>query len=257
MKNSDPIPAGARLPINAAETQSGRSVDATDVYAQIYEAVLDHRLPPGTKLKEVPLAELFGVTRGSIRKAFAQLHAMNIIELRPNRGAIVASPSVAESRDLFAARRIIESSIVDILAREITKPQIRRLRMMVKQEDLAYRRGEIRAGLKFSVDFHRVLASMAGNSVMTGVLEQLVSRTPLVVAAYRDPSQPNNCANLDHAELVEALTAHDADRAVKAMKCHLCNLENKLNFANDTPENELAMIFGFARSAVAHLAKHP
>ena len=135
MKNSAPISVGLRLPSKSAETQSGRGVDAADVYAQIYEAVLDHRLPPGTKLKEVPLAELFGVTRGSIRKAFTQLHAMNIIELRPNRGAIVASPSVAESRDLFAARRIIESSIVDILAREITKPQIRQLRMMVKQEE--------------------------------------------------------------------------------------------------------------------------
>ena len=216
------------------------------IYSRIYEAVLDHRLPPGTKLKEIPLAELFGVTRGSIRKAFMQLSAVNIIELRPNRGAVVASPSIAESRDLFAARRTIEGAIVDTLARDISKAHVRQLRTLVKQEDAAYRQGEVRAGLKLSVDFHRVLATMAGNSVMATVLDQLVSRTPLVVTAYRDPSKPNSCANRDHAELVDALADHDSMRAVKAMKCHLCNLESKLNLSDDTPANELAAIFGIA-----------
>ena len=225
-----------------------------DVYSRIYEAVLDYRLPPGTKLKEVPLAELFGVTRGKIRKAFTQLAAVKIIELRPNRGAIVASPSIEESRDLFAARRTIESSIVDILARRITKAQIRQLNLSIKQEDQAYDRGEMRTALKLSVDFHRVLAAMAGNSVLVGLLDQLVSRTPLVVLAYRDPKQSNACANRDHAELVDAMAAHDADRAVAAMKCHLCNLEGKLNLRDDTPANELAAIFGLAPLATTQLS---
>jgi len=219
------------------------AIDA-DVYSRIYEAVLDHRLPPGTKLKEVPMAEFFGVTRGTIRKAFAQLAAMRIIELRPNRGAIVASPSIAESRDLFAARRTIEGAIVDTLARGITKSQVRQLHSLIKQEDVLYRRGEMRAALKMSVDFHRVLAAMGGNSVLAEVLDQLVSRTPLVVLTYRDPAQTNACANTDHVEVVEALAAHDAERALAAMNCHLCNLEGQLNLRDDAPVNELAAIFG-------------
>lgn len=200
------------------------------------------------------MSELFGVTRGTIRKAFTRLAAMKVIELRPNRGAIVASPSIEESRDLFAARRTIEGSIVDTLARRITKSQVRQLNALIKQEDLAYRRGEMRTGLKLSVDFHRVLASMAGNTVLTGVLDQLVSRTPLVVLAYRDPTQTNACANRDHAELVEAMAAHDADRAVVAMTCHLCNLEGKLQLRDDAPVNELAAIFGMPRPSTARAA---
>ncbi len=227
-----------------------------DVYARIYEAVLDHRLTPGTKLKEVRLAELFGVTRGTVRKAFAQLATMKIVELRPNRGAIVASPSIEESRDLFAARRTIEGSIVDTLARRITRAEVRQLTSLIKQEDQAYRRGEMRAALKLSVDFHRVLADMAGNSVLAGVLDQLVSRTPLVVLAYRDPAQSSACANRDHAELVEALAAHDADRAVLAMKCHLCNLEGQLDLRDPAPGNELATIFGLVPMPKAPASIH-
>ena len=233
------------------ESRAPQRSAPADVYDHIYEAVLDHRLPPGTKLKEVPLSELFGVTRGTIRKALARLAAMKIIELRPNRGAIVASPSIEESRDLFAARRTIECSIVDTLAHYITKAQVRQLNSLIKQEDHAYRRGEIRTALKLSVDFHRVLATMAGNSVLVGVLDQLVSRTPLVVLAYRDPGQTNACANRDHVELVDALAAHDANRAVLAMNCHLCNLEGKLNLSGDAPANELAAIFGLAQRPAA------
>ena len=228
------------------ESPAAQITEPADVYAHIYEAVLDHRLPPGTKLKEVPMSELFGVTRGAIRKAFTRLAAMKIIELRPNRGAIVASPSIKESRDLFGARRTIECSIVDTLAHRITKAQVRQLSSLIKQEDLAYRRGEMRMALKLSVDFHRVLATMAGNSVLVGVLDQLVSRTPLVVLAYQDPAQTNACANRDHAELVEAMAAHNADRAVVAMTRHLCNLEGKLNLSDNAPANELAAIFGLA-----------
>ena len=235
-KESGDVPDA--MPANAAPV---------DVCAEIYEAVLDHRLPPGTKLKEVALAELFGVTRGTIRKAFAQLSAMKIVDIRPNRGAIVASPSIEESRDLFAARRTIESSVVDALSRTITKAQIRQLNSLIRREDQAYRRGEIRSALKLSVDFHRVLASMAGNSVLAELLDQLVSRTPLVVLAYRDPAQTNACANRDHVELVEAMASHDVDRAVLAMKCHLCNLEGQLNLREDEPVNELAAIFGHTK----------
>lgn len=220
------------------------AAESVDVYTRIYEAVLDHRLPPGTKLREIALAELFGVTRGEIRKAFAQLAALKIIELRPNRGAIVAKPSIEESRDLFAARRTIESSIVDSLARHITKAQVRQLSALIKREDQAYRIGETSNAMKISVDFHRVLASMAGNSVLADLLNQLVSRTPSVVLAYRDPAQTNACANQDHLELVAALAAHDVDRAVLAMNCHLCNLEGQLNLREDAPTNELAAIFG-------------
>jgi DNA-binding GntR family transcriptional regulator len=220
------------------------AIGSDEVFSLVYEAVLDHRLPPGTKLREVPLAELFGVTRGTIRKAFTQLANRKIIDLTPNRGASVAFPSVEESRDLFAARRTIESAIVELLALRISKAQLRELNLLVKRENMAYQRGDTRTALKLSVDFHRVLASMAGNTVFAELLDQLLTRTPLVVLAYCDPAQSTACANRDHLDLVEAIAAHDVSRAINTMRCHLCNLEGQLNLAGNPPVSELAAIFG-------------
>ena len=91
-----------------------------DVLREIEQAVLDHRLPPGTKLKEVQLANLYGVKRGLIRKVLARLAYSRLVDQTPNRGATVARPSVQEGQDLFATRRVLESAILQTLAAKLT-----------------------------------------------------------------------------------------------------------------------------------------
>src|SRR5919109_5152558 len=93
-----------------AKKPNGRGEDR--VFNAILDAVLDHRLPPGTKLKERELAEIFGVSRGAVRGALTRLGHSLLVELRPNRGAIIANPSPSETHDLFEARRVIESALM-------------------------------------------------------------------------------------------------------------------------------------------------
>lgn len=236
---------------SAGKGAAPRAATDEQVYEAIHEAVLDHRLPPGTKLKEVPLAELFGVTRSVVRKALARLAHERLVQLRMNRGAVVASPSIDESRHLFAARRAIEGAIVDALARSITKAQARELRALVQEEDAAYRRGEVRAGLKLSLEFHRVLARMAGNTVLSEFLEQLVARTPLVLLAYRGPATHAGCSNDEHVAIVDAIAAGDGDRAVALMRRHLDSLASQLHFEEEEPVTDLAAIFGRPRTSVS------
>ena len=226
---------------------TGRGAAAVDdrIHAAIHEAVLDHRLPPGTKLKEVELAELFGVTRAVIRKVLARLAHSRIVDLRPNRGAVVASPTAEEARDLFAARSAIEGAIVSSLAPRITREQVRDLKARTRAERDAYDAGDARAGLKLSVQFHRVLARMAGNAVLAEFLDQLVARTPLVVLAHRAPADDNACSIDEHSQLVDALAAGDTTRAVATMSAHLAALLARLDLrATSRREADLATLLG-------------
>src|SRR5690242_2194162 len=90
-----------------------------DIFARMHQAVLDRRLEPGMKLKEVALAEAFGVNRAVVRRVLARLSYERLVVLRPNRAAVVASPSVQESRDIFAARRVVEAAVVASLAASV------------------------------------------------------------------------------------------------------------------------------------------
>jgi DNA-binding GntR family transcriptional regulator len=231
------------LPLFAADRTSAAVDDR--IHATIHEAVLDHRLPPGTRLGEVALAELFGVTRAVIRKVLARLAHTRLVDLRPNRGAVVASPTAEEARDLFAARSAIEGAIVSSLAQSVTRDQLRELKAMTRAERDAYAADTPRLGIKLSVEFHRVLARMAGNAVLAEFLDQLVARTPLVVLAYQSATADNACSIDEHSQVVDSLAAGDATRAVATMRAHLDALLARLDLRGSSRrEADLAELLG-------------
>ena len=67
-------------------------------------AILERALLPGMKLPEDSLGERFGASRTIVRQALERLAAEGLVELRHNRGAAVASPSLEEAQDLFGLR---------------------------------------------------------------------------------------------------------------------------------------------------------
>src|SRR5207247_9398419 len=127
-----------------------------------------------------------------------------LVALRPNRGAVVASPSVEESRDLFAARRAVEAAIVDAVTRKIAPPEAKALRALTASERDAYRRGELRKALKLSLKFHQQLAAIAGNGVLAEFLEQMIERTQLVVLEYSGRGPDTACKIRVHYPLDNA-----------------------------------------------------
>ena len=215
-----------------------------DVLRQIEQAVLDHRLPPGTKLKEVQLADLFGVKRGTIRKVLTRLAHSRLVDRRPNRGATVAQPSVKEGQDLFAARRVLESAILETLIDRVDDKMIARLRKMLDREQKAYLRGDSNRALALSVDFHRQLAAMAGNGVLEEYLNDIIRRTPLVILTHLGSDEQNRCRNQEHVAIVDALEKRDRKTAVKVMNQHLLHIESKIEHKPETPQTDLASLLG-------------
>ncbi len=221
-------------------TKPGPSED--EVLRQIEQAVLDHRLPPGTKLKEVQLANLFGVKRGLIRKVLTRLAHSRLVDQTPNRGATVAKPSVKEGQDLFAARRVIESAILQALITQVDEQMIRHLRKLLEQEQNAYQRGNSEKALALSVDFHRQLAHLAGNSVLDEYLNDIIRRTPLVILTHLGDDEQNRCRNQEHAAIIDALEQGNVKKAVKVMNQHLLHIESKIRHKPETRQTDLATL---------------
>ena len=225
-----------------AENLAGTLVSEEDILRQIEKAVLDHRLPPGTKLKEVQLAEIFGAKRGTIRKVLTRLANSRLVVQTPNRGASVAKPSAEEGRDLFAARRAIEGAIVETLVAKNSDTLIRQLKNLLEKEHEAYQQGDSKRALALSVDFHRQLAILAGNSVMQEFLDDIIRRTPLVILTHIGSDSENRCRNQEHEEIVEAIAKGDTRTAVNIMNEHLLHIENQIGDEPDTRQPDLASL---------------
>jgi DNA-binding GntR family transcriptional regulator len=212
------------------------------VYTAIHAAIQDHRLVPGTKLKELTLAELFGVSRAVVRKVLERLAHMRLVDLRPNRAALVATPTEEESRQIFHARRTIEAAIAALAAARATPRDVATLRQLVQAERTAYEANDARTGLQESIEFHRRLAAIAGNEVLARFLEELISRMPLVLLTHRGTNAAV-CAVDEHSPIVDAVAARDAAHAAALVHEHLLHLEREAIHERPAPPADLASVF--------------
>jgi DNA-binding GntR family transcriptional regulator len=211
--------------------RSGRAAEDR-VFNAVLNAILDHRLAPGTKLVERDLSELLGVSRGAVRTALARLGHSLLVELRPNRGAVIANPTADETRDVFEARRVIESAVVQGLARSISAKQLAELRSFVAEEQKAYEHGDRRTGQRLSIRFHKLLSELAGNAALDRFMEHLICRTPLLSLAHRG-LRPAYCGAGEHREIVDALARRDPALAAKRIASHLNTLEKQLHVEDE------------------------
>lgn len=216
-----------------AKQRAKKKPERTDerIHGEIYAAIINHQLPPATPLHEDALASAFGVSRTIIRRVLLKLSHEKLVELIPNKGAIVARPSVEEARQVFQARRMVECMLVSQLAREISDDDIERLRSIVQAEAKSQERNDKRSRLQLSGDFHRELASIAGNDVLRDFVHELISRSSLIIALYESPGAVP-CSYDEHKQIVDALMSRDPDVVSRCMADHLSHIEAQVDLSD-------------------------
>jgi DNA-binding GntR family transcriptional regulator len=151
------------------------------IYQTVFERVMSQQLAPGTKLPEAALCQLFNVGRTTVQKALQKLAHEHIVELRPNRGAIVAMPTAQEMHEIFEARRSLEAAV-----------------HTYRQPDWA----------RLASSFHLRVAELARNPILQRYLGELLSRCSLIVALH-EPGDHASCEHDEHARIVDCIAAGD------------------------------------------------
>lgn len=205
---------------------SGRpAVDG--IHARLQNAILEHRLPPGTKLGEDRLAEIFGASRARVRQVLTRLAHEQLVEIFPQRGAFVASPTPEQARDVFEARRVVEPAVVQRLIASRTPAKLKRLSQHVAKEEAARQRADTRAIIRLSGEFHCLLADLAGNSAFLRSMRDLSAVTCLIISLYNAPTA-HSCRADEHACIVDAIERGDAALASQLVLDHLAHIEGSL-----------------------------
>jgi len=213
------------------------------IYRSVFDGVMNQRLAPGTKLPEAALCELFQVSRSVVRKVLQRLAHDRIVDLRPNKGAVVASPTPEETRQIFEARRALEAAIMRLAVANATPADVADLRERMAREHEAMHRFAQPAWARLASSFHMRLAELAGNEMLQRYLTELVSRCSLIVALYEPPGNAS-CEHDEHVALVDCIERRDADGAVRLMEEHLQVLERNVRLQQETPERSLARMLG-------------
>ncbi|MBH2018685.1 MAG: GntR family transcriptional regulator [Burkholderiales bacterium] len=206
-----------------------------DIYERVVSAILDHRLPPGTKLVEDKLAAAFGVSRTRIRPVLVRLANEQVVTLTPNRGATITQPTAQEAREVFEVRRMIEPTLVALFIANASEADMAQLKACIDEEETARLAGDMRRAIRLSGDFHLQIAERACHQTLGRILRELTSRTSLILMAYSPPHERNRedataCGCREHRALLDAIRLRDAVEAGRRMREHLTRLESQLQF---------------------------
>ena len=238
--DADGSSTAVRLVQQNGATNADRSLE---IYASVQNAIVEQRLPPGTRLSEDQLGRLFSVSRTLVRGALQALAKDGMVVLARHKGATVASPSVEEARALFDARRVIEACTVSRAAAGANGDDIRALHDLLESgRDALIRRDRGRA-IRLSGAFHIAIARIGRQPILTGFLEELISRSSLVIALYGHSGRAD-CGDDEHRAVVEAIQNRDGDSAARLMSEHLLHIEDDLDFERQSrPMAALADVF--------------
>jgi DNA-binding GntR family transcriptional regulator len=212
------------------------------IHRELYRAIIDHKIPPGTPLLEDKLSTAFKVSRTVVRKALQQLSHERLVDIVPNKGASVAKPSAEEARQIFEARREAEQVIVRMTVAKASDSELQSLVKLAKAEQKAFASGKKADRVKLSGDFHRQLAILSGNAVLENFLAELVSRSSLIIALYESPGAVP-CSHSEHLEIANAMVMRAAPKAVEYMEHHLRHIEAQIDLTVDNIAPDFATLF--------------
>src|SRR3989338_2594053 len=196
------------------QSSAAEEIAEEEIVERIFEAVVEQRLPPGTKLSESALCEAFGVGRMRIRRSLLLLASREVVELHANRGAHVA----------------LEPTIARLACERASEQDIAALALHLEREHAANIHGQRHEAIRLSGQFHTLLAQIAGNAVLLRMMKELVTRTSLIIGIF-GAAGATNCRDDDHKTIIDAFLARDGAKAAALMADHLRHIESHLDLS--------------------------
>ena len=197
------------------------------VFERLRRSILEGEYGPDERLVEGQLAERLGVSRTPIRQALAMLEAEGLVEIAPNKGAVVCSFSIEDVWDIYDLRAVLEGHAARRAAGRINDEELSRLRDVaeamekISPERFANHGEESRWLVAANQEFHGTIVAASRN----GRLGKLIWRTvevPLMFKAFfwYGPRERAISSHY-HRQILRALETGDGERAEIIMREHV------------------------------------
>jgi len=185
-------------------------------------AIIDGRLAPRQRLTERELMEMTGVSRTLVREAMRRLESEGLIATVPSKGAVVRELTVAEGKELYAIRAVLEGLAARLFVEHAEEAKVAALVESAETVVAAYRDDDHRRVLEAKNRFYDVLAKSAGSETLSAMLDGLRARIWRwralgVTHPQRSPQRAREAVR-DLKELCAAIRRRDADAAERAAR---------------------------------------
>ncbi|GAA4169581.1 GntR family transcriptional regulator [Gryllotalpicola koreensis] len=215
------------------ETTGHALVD--EIAGKIRERIMNGDIPIGAQLRQAELASDFGVSRTPIREALRQLQTGGLIEVVPNRGAVVRVPAPWEVREAYEVRAELEALAAVRAVSRISRQDLARLRtanqqMYDRSQGSDESQERALASRKENDVFHTTIAEIAANARLARMIEEINETFPRNVSAQLLVGDERHREEnyQEHLRIIEAIENGDVEAARAETRAHVVSAGEQL-----------------------------
>ncbi|MBL8378114.1 MAG: GntR family transcriptional regulator [Burkholderiales bacterium] len=217
------VPLQARTPppvTFAVNPPEGAALHAA-VATRLRDMIVEGQLSAGSRLNERVLAAALEVSRTPLREAFKMLAGEGLVELLPNRGAVVARMGTAEVAAAFDVIGALEGLAGELACRHITADELAEIRALQFDMLASHARRDLPGYFRANMRIHALINAAARNPVLTETFARLNSR--IHATRYRSnlTQERWDHAVAEHAEMLKLLEARDGAKLRALLESHL------------------------------------
>lgn len=219
------------IPAHTTPSPIASNVTSLAEHRLLHEEVIDHlrdlivtgELLPEAKLNERVLAERLGTSRTPLREAIKFLASEGLVELVPNRGAVVAPLKPEKMREVFVVLGALEALAGEQACRNASEADIADIRALHYHMLAHHARGELAQYFRYNQLIHQRILDCAGNATLVQTWRGLnahVKRARYMANLSRERWDK---AVKEHEDMLEALTRRDGAKLQALLRDHLAN----------------------------------
>lgn len=194
-----------------------------ELVARLRDLIVEGELAPGSRVPERALCERFAVSRTPLREALKVLASEGLLNLLPNRGAVVARLTPDDLDEMFPVMGALEALSGELACARITDEQIAEIRALHYQMVLHYARRELPQYFRLNQRIHELIMDAAGNSTLTRMYGSLAGRIRRARYVANMTRTRWDQAVEEHEAILDALSHRDSARLSRILRLHLQN----------------------------------
>ena len=202
-------------------------------YESIKEKIITLHFLPGQYLNEAAICAQLGFGRTPVHQALQRLQHEGMVEVMPRKGVIVQPDSIGEIIKILDSRLAVEPELARgaarrVAANEVEPEVLARLRAVATATDADQTPPDIAQFTSNDRLFHREIAALSGNQVMSDFARMLHERAARFWYLNMWQTIDVGATNQQHAEIAEAIAAGDEQAAGERMYNHILALRERL-----------------------------
>lgn len=213
------MPHPEELPANVLAID--RKGLASAVTTKLRDMIVEGVLAPGTRLNERVLCEQLQVSRTPLREAFKTLAVEGLIDLLPNRGAVVVQLSIEDIQQAFELMGALEGLAGKLACERITDAEVAEIKAVHYEMLAAHARRDLPTYYRLNHEIHDRINAAARNAMLTNTYLQVNARIQSLRFRSNFNQKKWDEAVKEHGLMVEALERRDGAALSNVLQQHL------------------------------------